>query len=127
MDSARSGSGLETIGVKSEYYYYFRTDLKTNKSPIVTVCLLENDSGERARGIAICSDLDHPIKSKGRTIAKGRAIKALIHKSNCEDVRTMRASDILFRVEADQQFRTLMPHKAEFQPSLTDLERRFVR
>jgi len=61
-----------------EYYYYFRDE---NKAPRLTVCLLK-DGKYIARGVAICSERDPVNKAKGRTIAKGRAVKALKRKKS---------------------------------------------
>ena len=55
------------------YFYYIRDD---KSAPVVTVCL-STLGGERARGVAVCSLKDQPCKNTGRTIASGRAAKAL--------------------------------------------------
>ena len=73
-----------------EFYYYLRDpdktiDGKTHKgAPRVTICLLEEEDKTIARGVAICSILDAPNKKTGRTIARGRAVKALKHLTNSE-------------------------------------------
>lgn len=59
-----------------KWFYYFR-DAK--KRPVVTVCLLKDTAtGQVARGVAICSRRDMPRKKTGRSIAEGRAGKAMI-------------------------------------------------
>ena len=65
-------------------YYYKRTDILTN---VFTVCELEGKDGVIiARGISICSVLDQHIKKKCRTIALGRAIKAIHRKSSFDEI-----------------------------------------
>lgn len=57
-----------------EWNYYHRTD---DGKPTVSVCLIRNNAtGSFSRGVAICSDKDAVIKSKGRKIARNRAYAA---------------------------------------------------
>jgi hypothetical protein len=60
-------------------YYYIRD---INRRPIITVCYIETDTGERARGIAICSKHDNCCKKKGRELANNRAVAALLNKDS---------------------------------------------
>jgi hypothetical protein len=65
-------------------YYYKRTDILTN---VFTVCELEGKDGIIiGRGISICSVLDQHIKKKCRTIALGRAIKAIHRKCSFDEI-----------------------------------------
>jgi len=57
-----------------EIYYTYRNEQNV---PKVFVCLIPLATDLIARGIAICSRLDHPNKKIGRAIARGRALAAL--------------------------------------------------
>jgi hypothetical protein len=58
-----------------EIYYYHRD---SQNRPFITVCLLHDpETKESARGIAVCSKDDMPMKKRGRGIAYGRALKAM--------------------------------------------------
>ena len=62
-----------------ERFYYNRDEWQR---PIETVCLI-TDGKDFARGIARCNlELDSISKKLGRTIAKGRALKALHLKND---------------------------------------------
>ena len=98
-------------------YYYLRDENKANENskgkPVVTICLLKNDNGETARGIAYCSDKDNVSKKAGRKIAEQRAWWALVHqKSNCRIKRP--------HVAALNNF--VKPFKAVYQPMLDTFE-----
>ena len=56
-----------------EYFYY----QKIGSHPRITVCLLVNDKGEVARGVAACSFSENPIKAEGRKKARAYAYKAI--------------------------------------------------
>lgn len=56
-----------------EYIYYVRDP---DNRPMVTVCLMKNEQGKYARGVAICSLKDSPCKEEGRMRARGRALRA---------------------------------------------------
>ena len=71
-----------------EIYYYYR-DPKNN-SPVVTICLLQDVEKNIARGIALCSKKDRPIKKEGRLIAKRRALRALKRKEDSLFITTKR-------------------------------------
>jgi len=73
----------ESVKIK-EYYYYLRDE---QNRPAITVCLIVNyESNEYFRGIAVASDLDMPNKKEGRTIAKGRAAKAIKRMESTMDI-----------------------------------------
>ncbi len=55
---------------RSKQFYYIRD---TERKPIVTVCLLDNGDGTWARGVAVCSPDDSPVKKYGRNVAEHRA------------------------------------------------------
>lgn len=81
-----------------EWIYYLRDNLKR---PIITVCLLENENGMFARGIALCSNKDQPCKRIGRTIAKGRAVKALLTKTTSGRITRNEAFDVLDEINLE--------------------------
>ena len=100
-----------------QWFYYIRG---RDHKPIVTVCLLQDKSGI-ARGMSICSFKEQPIKSDGRSRSKGRAIKALTHKTCLDPIRRPGVQDILntvplFRLPA------IFKYKSVFQPILTNFE-----
>jgi hypothetical protein len=67
---------------KNTMFYYLRDD---DNRPTVTVCLRRWGHATYSRdtfitrGIAICSERDMPSKKIGRSIAEGRAFKALLN------------------------------------------------
>jgi len=63
-------------------YYYIRDD---HNRPVVTVCEIEAN-GDRARGIAICSPRDSVSKERGKLIAHGRAVKAMIERRDSRPI-----------------------------------------
>jgi len=73
-------------------YYYIRD---INRRPVITVCYIETDTGERARGIAICSKRDNCEKAIGREIARDRAYTALNTKCNSLEIHRASATAIL--------------------------------
>ena len=60
-----------------EVFIYLRDE---RKRPVVTLCLIKTDSGEIARGMAVCSPKDMPSKTVGRMHALCRAEEALYCK-----------------------------------------------
>ena len=97
------------------FFYYMRDG---ENKPRVTVCLILDESEYRvvARGVAICSFKDQPIKSKGRNMAAGRARSALMNKWE---------NDSITRWEADYVIEDTgwnFFYKSEYEPSLTDYE-----
>lgn len=72
---------FEQNGVDKIFFYFKDSPLANN---ICTTCLLINTEEKRieARGVSICSLLDTFSRSKGKSKASGRALKALIRKEN---------------------------------------------
>lgn len=87
--------------MSKSYFYYDRDE---NRHPCITFCIVTDDDGNHARGIAICSDLDMPRKAVGRAMAEGRALSALKRKSNIAPIRDSET------------------YKGEYNPVLTDYE-----
>lgn len=106
------------------------------KRPIITVCLLRNWRGEQlARGIAICGGADNPCKQIGRTIAKGRAVKALVHKKRWglqirdalrREVARKLPSEEINRLPFRIGWGDAQCFKAIYQPLLTEFESKLL-
>ena len=102
-----------------EFYYYHRDE---EAKPLVTVCLLKFQGDFVARGVAICSLRDCPSKRTGRTIARGRARKAMINKKSSEPTHYMsKAFPTL--AKADPHITMKYLEKSTFNPTLTPLEK----
>lgn len=71
----KKGDPNTKLNIVKEKYMYYR-DVNEGLR-IMTVCLLKDDKGNIARGVAICSNLDNPLKSEGRKLAKERALAAM--------------------------------------------------
>ena len=119
-----AGGPITTKGGKMDYqerYYYLRH--KETNHPVVTVCLIQTNQ-YLSRGVAICSPKDQFNKEVGRKKARGRAIKA---------IRALKTDyfGIIIRLEAMRQVWAcdypLFVSKSEFNPDLTDFERRILR
>ena len=100
-----------------EFYYYFK-DRETNH-PNVTICFVV-DGNQYARGIAICSEKDNVNKNRGRSLARGRALKALhtgkytLPTLSERSMRVMHVCDCHFS------------HKSSYKPILTGYEERLL-
>ena len=107
--------------MEAEAYYYHRD---SGWNPVVTVCLLKDDGGNIGKGVAVCSSLESPCKRRGRQIARGRAMQALTRK---DTVLPIMRHDALW-VLNDTDFYTPVNgrHKAMFNPSLTDFEKKIL-
>ena len=104
--------------MRAEKYYYIRDNIKTdpdgNGRLVVTVCVIKDEIGDMARGIAICSDQDQPCKKVGRSIAKTRAYHALyMARNSCE----MRRADKVPLIAFVDGF-----YKSTYNPDLTEYE-----
>ena len=94
---------------KMIWFYYYQRDKQ--KRPVNSFALVFNGTdtnGDYARGTAECSPKDHPCKKIGRTIAEGRAFKAL--KNQCD---YMDKGEIRW--------------VSEFNPELTEYEKHIVK
>ena len=99
------------------YYYYYRNELN---APVVTVCLLINESRlPVARGIAICSNSDHPVKKVGRRIAYSKAMQAYHKRRTMYPVRSERALSVVRSVNCDDN---ILQYKSTYMPDITDFE-----
>jgi hypothetical protein len=91
--------------MSKRYFYYNRDE---NRHPDVTFCIIVDDEGNYARGIAVCSDMDMPRKAVGRAIAEGRATAALKRRTNLFPIRETGT------------------YKGEFNPELTEYEQKIL-
>ena len=102
-----------------EKFYYYRDELI--REPLVTVCILEDEDGEVAKGIAICSFKDMPNKKIGRAIAKGRALHSF-ENGTFGEIRREEAADVLNFVNYPQT----STFKGEFDPILSEFEEKLL-
>lgn len=87
---------LEVNGVDKVAFYGSRSPVVNN---IFTACVFINTRLGRieSRGVAICSLKDSFSKKKGKQKAFGRALKALVHKTNDLKIRAAARDDELVR------------------------------
>lgn len=87
-----------------------------------TMCVIY-ENGWTARGVAVCSDKDNFSRKIGRTIAYGRAVKALrdMRSSGAINYNRKCGSDILIKLPID-----VASWKSVYNPYLTDLEKRLL-
>jgi hypothetical protein len=88
--------------------------------PVITIALLKKGK-QFARGIALCSKMDHTAAEKGEVKAVGRATKAVVRKESCLPIRRNEAIRILFEAGAPP-----FKYKAEFPAKLTSYEKQLV-
>jgi len=94
-------------------YYLSKAD-KKNTSVVI---LKEGDAV--ARGVAICSIKDNFNKKLGRSIAMGRAEKALFTQNSCKN-NTIRRAMVAKEVPAE------FKNKCSFMPQLTEFEKKLL-
>jgi len=101
--------------------YYYKTYEDRSR---ITVCILVDEEGSiQARGMAICSPLDQFVRRYGRTIALGRALQSLYHKSHMHMIHPR------FFAYGNNQALTLNGlgrYKGQYQPPPTVHERELV-
>lgn len=113
----------------NEYIYYIRDN---NNRPMITICLLKEDDGKLARGVAICSLKETgPDKSVGRRYARGRALRAFRKAKNGNPGQ----SSLVNREEAYKSImkavRPILPMefyqaKCVYNPKLNSLEENLI-
>jgi len=106
--------------MEAEAYYYGRD---AGWNPVVTICLLKNEAGHVAKGMAICSNLETPCKRKGRDIARGRALQALVREDNGLPVERFEACMTISETDCHE----LPSFKSSFNPRLDAYEKGLVR
>jgi hypothetical protein len=67
-----------------DFIHYYLRDSESH--PKVAICLFKAPDNKIYRGISLCSPSDNFVKSKGREIAKGRAIKAFVNGVDSEPI-----------------------------------------
>jgi hypothetical protein len=77
--------------MKTKYFYIKDSEGK----PRITRCIVQDENGNVGVGTAICSYLDSPNKKTGRTIAYGRALKALAHNKSYAPIARDKARNII--------------------------------
>ena len=114
------------------YFYYLRN---AQNAPVVTVCIGFDNDKKAYRGVSVCSDKENPIKRKGKSIAKGRMLKAFNTGINDLMVDRDESTDVLFNVQENmdkaaediffisRSINTFM-YKSEVDPSLTKYEQK---
>ena len=112
-----------------EYIYYVRDP---ENRPMITVCLLTDNDGNHARGVAICSLKETgPDKSIGRMYARGRALRAFRKAKK----NSINKSSFVNREEAYRSLmkanRPILPMrffeaKSVFNPKLNKLEEQII-
>ena len=100
-----------------EKFYYLRD---ANNIPIITICIaLDVDSGDFARGMAICSTKDNPNKKEGKRIARRRAIRALGSKTTSLPIKDSRAIDSAIYAFAHKTTSIFQPNSGYYSKSPT--------
>lgn len=108
----------QKFGVDQMYFYYCRN---TENKPVIAVCIIRRGD-EYARGVAICSPSDIPMKKTGRKIARDRALKALYTADDFDRIARDEALQVLDDIEVDNY--TEFTYKGEFMPEFTTFEKR---
>jgi len=98
-----------------ERFYYYRD---CDGSPIVTVCVIKDDNFI-GRGVAICSSNDHIVKKRGRDIAYGREVKALMNQESSLEIKRDEVLDI---VEESMGY-TFFTEKSYYGTGMTEFEK----
>ncbi len=116
--------------IKTKYKGYFVYHVKDSKGIIVgSVCVIEIDKDEYARGITIKSPLDNTCKSVGSSWAMRRAIRAA-DKNTVETFKGTRLAEtrligsFMTLPEINSMIDTKLPHifKCENEVDLTKFE-----
>lgn len=102
---------------EKELVYHYKDN---HGNPIVTVCITKKGK-QFARGIALCSKLDHIDQNKGAIKARGRAVKAATRKAPDLPVNRNEAIRILFEADAPP-----FKYKADFPAKLTMQEQKLL-
>lgn len=115
--------------VQQFFYYTGKTkEIQTKNGPDAmfkrkaTVAFLVNpETGDWSRGVAVCSDRDNFDKKRGRDIAMGRAVKAMTQEKSCAQNK-MRES--IFK---DSMLPAPVDNKCAFKTIPTDYEAKLIR
>lgn len=139
---------LKENGVDKIKFYYSDRDPFVNNN--FTVCMLVGaESKVLSRGVSICSVRDMHNKTTARNISFGRALRALISKTNSEPINPYRFSQKIFknavgevpklermivkkngvRIPLDYPLKEAVKffsYKSEFNPTLTKKEQNIL-
>jgi hypothetical protein len=113
-------------------FFYFLRQKDKSKMPRVTVCLLYRLSEDKqtikvfARGIAICSLKETPIKYEGIRLSHCRAVEAFTEKANLFEINenfvaVKKALNTIY-ASPDQAIYGTRVFKACYNPTLTRYE-----
>jgi len=98
-------------------FYYYRDE---NRHPRVTVCLGEDEEGNIARGISICSLRDNPCKATGRALAIRQMLRAFKKKESSNEIQSNNAFEVLIKTNAVFRF------KSAYNPGLMEYEQKII-
>ena len=84
------------------------------------MCLGEDEEGNIARGISICSFQDNPCKIIGRELAVRQAKRALKKKESTNKIALGNALEVLQKVGAEFLF------KSDYDPELMEYEQKII-
>jgi len=96
-------------------YYYIHDNSGLNN---IAVVLMQNGVN-KGRGVAITNSKDQFDKKFGRTIAEGRALKAMVKRKTCNNNAILR-EEVITKVPAE------FISKCEFMPTLTKHETELI-
>lgn len=117
-----------------DYKFYYIRD--KNNQPVITVCILKDNTGKFHRGVALCSKLDDINKELGRSrsIAHYRAIKAFYSKR--DQLLVSRTVDDYFQISQNNNKNTILLiniissdklYKSQYDVICNHVERRLFR
>ena len=101
------------------YFYYLRRD---DNTPMGCVALRQDNSGNWARGISLCSTQDQFSKDKAKKLAKSRCIKGLMTHQCTEPIKARDKG-----VTSDDVGWWDTCCKSDYGTSLTNKEQEIVR
>jgi len=102
---------------KTKFYYIKDAEDKGR----ITVCLLKNGT-RTARGLALCSMKDQPVKKIGRAKSFGRARKALYHETNLNLINRNDGIEVLLACGEHATF----TYKSEYLPIFSEHEANLI-
>lgn len=89
----------------------------------VTVCLVLRKGTVVARGVSICSPLDHFHRSFGRAVARGRALRAVRKERDTGAIE--RRTDSITNPALTWAW-SIFPYKSSWMPQLTPFEETLI-
>jgi hypothetical protein len=92
--------------------YYLRVE----GQPKTAVTVFQNELGQSARGVAICSNLDQFVKAEGRSLSNDRCAKSYKREQSFGPIRRQ-------GLLVDESFK----YKCEWMPELTKFEKELLK